>query len=64
MINFIKSIVMKKMVKRISVALLSLAMLTACSGFKGSANDRTGTNGATNGNGKTAPGTDTHKVRN
>jgi len=40
------------------IALLLMFFATACAGnnFKGSASDRTGTNGATNGTGKIASG--------
>ncbi|HLA54897.1 MAG TPA: hypothetical protein VK623_02255 [Flavobacterium sp.] len=43
------------------MAFAALLMMSCATGFKGSSSDRTGTNGSTNGNGKTQT-TTAHKV--
>ncbi|WP_290846125.1 hypothetical protein [Flavobacterium sp.] len=48
---------------RTAVLLGATSLFVACSGFKGSASDRTGTNGATNGTGKVMS-TSAHDVKN
>lgn len=53
-----------KISTKISVLIAFAIMLISCSSQKGSANDTTGTNGATNGTGKIAKSDKVHNYSN